>query len=279
VTVQHTNLGRGPINVDAERGARWWQLSGQRLLPLLSLLSLSGAVLLWWALTARFHVVEPLKFPTPREVVDSGRTLKTQLLHDAWSTFVRVVISWVIGSLCGVAVGLGMVRSRLVYHVIAPLVEALRPVPPVALIPFVILWFGIGESGKLFLGALGCFMVMAINTIVASDNVPPVYLRAARSLGASQNQVYRTVILRAIVPQLFSGLRIGAALTFAIVVAAEFMGAESGIGALIMLASRTLNTPVVLLGTIIIGLEAFVLEQAIRLLSRQLTSWVEHATD
>jgi ABC-type nitrate/sulfonate/bicarbonate transport system permease component len=248
-------------------------------LPLLSLLSLGGVVFLWWALTARFHVVEPLKFPTPKEVIDSVSTLRTQLLHDAWSTFVRVVISWVAGSLLGIGVGLAMVRSRLVYYIIAPLVESLRPVPPIALIPFVILWFGIGETGKLFLGALGCFMVMAINTIVASNNVPPVYLRAARSLGASQNQVYRTVILRAIVPQLFSGLRIGAALTFAIVVAAEFMGAESGIGALIMLASRTLNTPVVLLGTIIIGLEAFLLEQAIRLLSRRLTSWVEHATD
>jgi ABC-type nitrate/sulfonate/bicarbonate transport system permease component len=212
-------------------------------------------------------------------VVDSARTLRTQLLHDAWSTFARVLVSWVIGSLLGIAVGLAMVRSRIVHAAVAPLVEALRPVPPIALIPFVILWFGIGESGKFFLGALGCFMVMAINTIVASKNVPPVYQRAARSLGATQNQVYRTVVLRAIVPQLFSGLRIGAALTFAVVVAAEFMGAESGIGALIMLASRTLNTPVVLLGTIIIGLEAFILEQAIRLLSRSLTSWVERADD
>jgi taurine transport system permease protein len=278
VTVQPT-VTSGRINVDGDAARRRLPLSGRRLLPLLSLVSLGGVLVLWWALTARFHVIEPLKFPTPREVIDSLRTLRMQLVHDAWATFVRVVISWVIGSLLGIGVGLAMVRSRLVYYVVAPLVESLRPVPSVALIPFVILWFGIGETGKLFLGALGCFMVMAINTIVASNNVPPVYLRAARSLGASQNQVYRTVILRAIVPHLFSGLRIGAALTFAIVVAAEFMGAESGIGALIMLASRTLNTPVVLLGTIIIGLEAFLLEQAIRLLSRRLTSWVEHAND
>jgi ABC-type nitrate/sulfonate/bicarbonate transport system permease component len=250
-----------------------------RLLPLVSVVTLGLVVLLWWLLTSGFHVIVPLKFPAPHEVWDSLVNLRGQLWHDAWATFVRVVLSWAIGSALGIAVGLAMVRSRLLYYVVAPLVEALRPVPPIALIPFVILWFGIGESGKLFLGALGCFMVMVINTIVAAGNVPPVYVRAARSLGATQNQVYRTVILRAIVPQLVGGLRIGAALAFAIVVAAEFMGAESGIGALIMLASRTLNTPVVLLGTIIIGLEAFLLERVIRFVSVRLTSWVERSTD
>jgi len=122
-------------------------------------------------------------------------------------------------------------------------------------------------------------MVMAINAIVAAGNVPPVYVRAARSLGATQNDVYRTVILPAIVPQLVSGLRIGAALAFAIVVAAEFMGAREGIGALIMLASRTLNTPVVLLGTIVIGLEAFLIDRTIRWFSSRVTSWAERATD
>jgi taurine transport system permease protein len=265
---------RAPAPDDLRGGVNW-----SRLLPLLSVLSLAAALCLWWALTSGFHVVAPLKFPAPGEVVDSVDALGSQLFRDAWATFLRVVLSWLIGSAAGVLVGLAMVRSRVLYYLVSPLVEALRPVPPIALIPFVILWFGIGESGKLFLGALGCFMVMAINTIVASGNVPPVYLRAARSLGATQNQVYRTVILRAIVPQLVSGLRIGAALTFAIVVAAEFMGAESGIGALIMLASRTLNTPVVLLGTIVIGLEAYLLERVIRFVSLRATSLVERSTD
>jgi len=272
---------RGPVPElhETEASYRRGRFDWGRLLPLLSVLSLGAVVALWWALTSGFHVIAPLKFPEPREVVDSVDALRGQLLEDAWATFVRVVLSWLIGSAAGVLTGLAMVRSRVLYYLVTPLVEALRPVPPIALIPFVILWFGIGESGKLFLGALGCFMVMAINTIVASGNVPPVYVRAARSLGATQNQVYRTIILRAIVPHLVSGLRIGAALAFAVVVAAEFMGAESGVGALIMLASRTLNTPVVLLGTLIIGLEAYLLERVIRFVSLRLTSWVERATD
>ena len=168
-----------------------------------------------------------------------------------------------------------MVRSTTAYYLLVPLVEGLRPIPPVALIPFIILWFGIGDSGKIVLGGVSCLMVMLVNTIVSSRNVRPVYMRAARSLGASENMVYRTVILRAIVPELVSGLRIGAALAFAVVVAAEMIGAEAGLGRLIMLASRTLDTPVILLGTIVIGLEAFALDRLIRGWSARLTSWAD----
>lgn len=246
---------------------------------LVSVGTLVIVTLLWWLLTSGLRIVRPLYFPSPEEVVGSLTTLGPTLLGDAVATLVRVLVSWSIGSALGVIVGLLMVRSRTAYHIMTPLVEALRPVPPIALIPFVILWFGIGDSGKIFLAALGCFMVMAINAIVAAGNVPPVFVRAARSLGASQNQVYRSVILPAIVPQLVSGLRIGAALAFAIIVAAEFMGAQKGIGALIMLASRTLNTPVVLLGTIVIGLEAFLLDRTIRWVSDRVTSWAERSTD
>jgi ABC-type nitrate/sulfonate/bicarbonate transport system permease component len=143
----------------------------------------------------------------------------------------------------------------------------------VALIPFVILWFGIGDSGKLFLGGLACFMVMVVNTTVAAGNIPPVYLQAARSLGASNSRVYRSVVLPGIVPEILSGLRIGSALAFAVVVAAEFLGADAGIGRLIMQASRTLNTAVVLLGTVVIAILAVLLDTAISRISGYLTRW------
>lgn len=268
---------RAPIIVDESggRGGRDWD----RLWPLVSVASLGVVVFVWWLVTSGLGLVRPLHFPTPGEVIERAWSLRGALLGDAVATLLRVALSWGIGSALGVAIGLAMVRSRFVYFLLTPLVEALRPVPPIALIPFVLLWFGVADSGKIFLGALGCFMVMAINTIVASGNVSPLFVRAARSLGASENQVYRTVILPAIVPQLVSGLRIGAALAFAIVVASEFMGAEQGIGALIMLASRTLNTPVVLLGTIIIGLEAFLFERVIRWFSLRVTAWAERSTD
>ncbi len=256
------------------RKSRSWRLS---LWPLVSVLTLLVVGFIWWYLTTGTGLVRSLYFPSPEEVLSRIAVLKLNILYSAFATMTRVVVSWLIGSMLGVLVGLIMVRSPLFYYISVPLIESLRPVPPVALIPFIILWFGIGESGKIFLSSLGCFMVMVINTLVASRNVPIVYLRAARSLGASENQVYSTVVLPSIVPYLVSGLRVGIALSFALTVAAEFMGAESGIGALIMLASRTLNTDVVLLGTIIIGIEAFVLERVVRYLTDVITSWSEHS--
>jgi len=272
--VDDSHIPAETVADDGDRRFDW-----QRLWPLASLGTLLVVGCIWWLLTSGLSIVKPLYFPAPVEVISSLIRLGPSLLADGMATLMRVVVSWMLGSALGVLAGLVMVRSRIAYFILTPVVEALRPVPPVALIPFVILWFGIGDSGKIFLAALGCFMVMAINTIVAADNVAPVYLRAARSLGATQNQVYRTIILPAIGPQLVGGLRIGAALAFAIVVAAEFLGAKNGIGTLIMLASRTLNTPVVLLGTIVIGLEAFFLERVIRWFSLRLTSWAERSTD
>ncbi|MBX9717999.1 MAG: ABC transporter permease [Microbacteriaceae bacterium] len=227
----------------------------------------------WWAVTTGAQLIGQLYFPTPESVVGALMTLNVQLAIDAGATLSRVLISWIGGSSLGVLVGLLMARSKWVFAVANPIVEAVRPVPPVALIPFVILWFGIGDSGKIFLGSLACFMVMVVNTTVACSNVPPVYLQAARSLGASSNQVYRTVILPAIVPEILSGFRIGSALAFAVIVAAEFLGADAGIGRLIMSASRTLNTPVVLLGTVVIAILAVLLDAAILRISAYVTRW------
>lgn len=246
-----------------------------RLWPLVSASSLVVVLFVWWLLTTGLQIVPGLYFPRPSEVISSAATLGDVVIRDALATLLRVVVSWIVGSTLGVVVGLLMVRSKLAFYSLTPLIEGLRPIPPVALIPFVILWFGIGDSGKIALGALGCFMVMVINAVVSAGNVPPVYRRAARSLGASPRQVYRTVIFPAIVPELVSGLRIGAALAFAIVVAAELLGAEAGVGRLIMLSSRTLNTPVVLLGTVVIGVEAFLLERLIRVLTTRATIWAD----
>lgn len=241
--------------------------------PLLSVGVIVVLLVGWWVLTTGTQTVKQLYFPSPESLWAAITTLKAQLLVDTGATLVRVLVSWIVGSALGVLVGLAMARARWFYYVVNPIIEAVRPVPPVALIPFVILWFGIGDDGKIFLGALACFMVMVVNTTVACGNVPPVYIQAARSLGASRNQVYRTVVLPAITPEILSGFRIGSALAFAVVVAAEFQGADAGIGRLIMQASRTLNTSVVLLGTIVIAILAVLLDLAISRLSAYITRW------
>lgn len=241
--------------------------------PVISVVVIVVVLVLWWVLTTGTRTIKQLYFPSPESLWQAISTLQLQLLSDAGATFTRVFASWVVGSALGVLVGLAMARSRSLMYALNPIIEAVRPVPPVALIPFVILWFGIGDSGKIFLGALACFMVMVVNTTIAVTNVPPVYIQAARSLGASHSQVYRVVVFPAIVPEILSGFRIGSALAFAVIVAAEFLGADAGVGRLIMQASRTLNTSVVLLGTVVIAVMAILFDLLISRLSAYITRW------
>lgn len=242
---------------------------------ILSAGTLAVIVLAWYLFSDLFKVIPTLYFPTMVATGHALTTLGWNLGKDAGATAWRVVLSWIIGCSLGAGVGLVMTKSRTVYYVLNPIIEGLRPVPPIALIPFTLLWFGLSDLGRVVLAALSCFMILVVSTVVAARNVNPTYIRAAQSLGATSNQVYRTIVLRAILPNLVSAFRVAAALAWAVVVATEYLGAQSGIGYLILQASYTVNTAVVLLGVITVGLEAFVFEQILRLGSKWITRWVE----
>jgi ABC-type nitrate/sulfonate/bicarbonate transport system permease component len=241
---------------------------------LLSVGTIIFLIALWVFLTPE-HVSE-LTFPSPHSVWEAVKVLRLNLVEHSIYTLGRVLAGWVLGAVLGIVIGLAMTWSRVFYSVVNPVIEAVRPLPPIALIPFFIIWFGLSVSGQIILIALGCFMVLAVNTYVAVQNLPAIYVQAASSFGASRRQIYWTVIIPAILPTLVSGFRIAAALAFGTAVAAEFMGAQSGLGYMIMVARRTLNTNTILLGTIIIGLESFLLDSFIRWLSRRrFMSWSE----
>ena len=118
------------------------------------------------------------------------------------ATMYRVVVGMLAGAILGVICGIAMSWNRWINSILDPLIEALRPIPAVALIPFFILWFGIGDTGKLILTALGGFTVMVVTTLEAIKHVSPIYIMAARTLGANRLTIYRTVILPAITPPL-----------------------------------------------------------------------------
>ena len=179
----------------------------------ISALTVLAFVALWIFLTSKPG--PDFMFPRPASIAQAIKSLGFGLASDASVTLVRVLVGWCAGVLLGTQAGLWMTRNRIFYAVANPLVEALRPVPPVALIPFFILWFGLGWGGQILLIGLGCFMVMAVNTYSAVHNVPPIYVRAAASLGAPTGAIYKTVIQPAILPSLVSGYRISAALAFA----------------------------------------------------------------
>jgi ABC-type nitrate/sulfonate/bicarbonate transport system permease component len=178
----------------------------------------------------------------------------------------------------GVSLGLAMAYNKKVQYFFDPLIESMRPVPVIAMIPFFLMWFGIAEVGKLLLITLGVFAIMVVSTVEAVRNVPSIYILAAQTLGASKSQWFRTIIIPAIVPGLIGPLRVAAALSFTLVVAAEFMGAEAGMGYRILEARRLFNTDVILLGVVMIGILSAASDALIRRVTGHITRWSERSS-
>jgi ABC-type nitrate/sulfonate/bicarbonate transport system permease component len=248
---------------------RWFK-SGRYLSTLAIVLYFA----VWFALTEQgFGIVPKIKFPSPRMVVEAAVRMADLIPGDIFATLVRVAIGFTLGVALGLALGLLMSYSKKAQYFFDPLIESMRPVPVIAMIPFFLMWFGIGETGKLLLITLGVFAIIVVSTVEAVRNVPEIYMKAAHSLGASKAQRFRTIIIPAIVPELVGPLRVAAALSFTLVVAAEFMGAQAGLGYRILEARRLFNTDVILLGITIIGILSAIADAAIRYFTAYLTRW------
>jgi len=217
--------------------------------------------------------VSSLKFPGPIMVLNAVHTIGPSILMHALSTLTLVLMGFSIGSILGVLVGFVMFASAAADSLLFSFIEFVRPVPPIALIPFFILWFGLNLLAQVGLVALGCFLVMVVSTREALNKVSIEIRRAALSLGATGWSFYVDILLWAILPSLVAPLRVGLALAFALAVAAEFMGAQSGLGFLMMIARRTLQTETILLAVIILGMESAIMDWLLRTLFRRLIRW------
>jgi len=163
-----------------------------------------------------------------------------------------------------VALGAGMSASRVVRHAIDPVIEVLRPLPPLAFIPLFIIWLGIGEMPKEVLILIGVAPIMAVTTVAALDEVPEDLRLCARTLGASSRYTMLRVQIRAALPGILTGMRIAMAGAWTSIVAAELIAATSGLGYLIMQAGDYLNTALVFSGIIMIAIIALVLDACLR---------------
>ena len=154
--------------------------------------------------------------------------------------------------------------SKAIDEQVDPLVEVLRPVPPLAWIPLSILWFGIGDIQNQFIIFLGMFFPILLNTISGVKNIEPNLLRAARCLGAQEAVSCDAIVLRAALPQIITGVRVGLGVGWMALVAAELVGANSGLGFLINDARTLLRTDIVIVGMITIGIVGLVIDRTIR---------------
>jgi NitT/TauT family transport system permease protein len=199
--------------------------------------------------------------------------LSGELLHDALGSLYRVGVGFAAGAALALPLGLAMGTSRVVYAWMNPLVQLLRPIPPIAYIPLAILWFGLGNAPAVFLIALGAFFPVLMNTVAGVRQVDGIYLRAARNLGADGPTMFVRVILPAAVPYILTGMRIGIGTAFIVVIVSEMIAVNNGLGFRILEAREYFWSDKIIAGMASIGLLGLGIDAGMNRLNNHLLRW------
>ena len=223
--------------------------------------------------------MEPIWMPAPEavagrfvEISRDGYQNFTLWEHLGWS-LLRVIAGFVLGSLVGIPLGYAMGLSGWFRGWFDPIVEFMRPVPPLALIPLVIIWFGIWETGKIVLLFLAALWIMTIAARACVSGVNITKVHAAYSLGASKAQVLRHVIVPNSLPEIFTGARVAMGVCWGTVVAAELVAAQKGAGMMIIAASKFQLTDIVIMGIVLIGIIGYGIDILMRRAENILVPW------
>ena len=269
---------------DTMRQPNWRAFAEGTAIPL--------AILIVWQIVCALGLNDPLKLPSPFAVFirfwryvlpeqplnpAAGFSLawlfSGEFFRDAAGSLYRITIGFLVGAALAFPVGLAMGNSPLVYRMMNPLLQVLRPIPPIAYIPLSMNWFGLGNPPAIFLIALGAFFPILINTIDGVRTVDSIYLRAARNLGASQLTIFRRVILPAAMPHILSGVRVGIGTAFIVVIVAEMIAVNNGLGFRILESREGFWTDKIIAGMFAIGLVGFAIDTVFDRLNRHLLRW------
>ncbi len=223
--------------------------------------------------------MEPIWLPSPEAVlarlIDIAKNgyQNTSLWEHLGASLGRVLLGFVLGSLVGIPLGYAMGLSNWFRGWFDPIVEFMRPVPPLALIPLVIIWFGIWETGKIVLLFLAALWIMVIAARSGVSGVRISKIHAAYSLGASKAQIMRHVIIPNSLPDIFTGARVAMGVCWGTVVAAELVAAQKGAGMMIIAASKFQLTDIVVMGIILIGIIGYGIDILMRMAEKVLVPW------
>lgn len=232
----------------------------------------------WFGVT-NLGMVDPSYLPSPQQLVKSFVQLVTNGYqrtplweHIGYSLF-RALAGFSLGVLIGIPTGLITGYTRVADAAISPIMAFIRPIPPIAFIPMVVLYFGLGEVGKVVLIFITAFNYAHVNAHAGASHVPIAYLRAAATLGLSPTQIFFKVVFPAAWPNIFTGLKVAMALSWAVVVAAELVGAQRGLGFMISDAAQLFQIPIVFIGIAIIGVIGLVLNGMLSLAETKIVHW------
>lgn len=252
-------------SLTARFGALGWTIAG---------LILASAV---WSLVVASGRFPRQLFPSVPEILDAGHTLWTEglLVDDISASLSRAALGFAIGALAGIVVAVATATTAAGRNLLQPVLRVFSPIPTIGLVPLAILWFGLGENSKLLVIALGVFVPVWINSHAGLATTPVDYLKASRCLGAGRWQTLRKVILPEASPDIASGLRVGAAMAFVLIVVAEMTGTTAGIGYRIYQAQLFSQADRLIFCLIILGIVGALCDLAVHSMTTPFTRWAQ----
>ena len=232
-------------------------------------------VLALWQAVLSLGWLSPVFLPSPVEI---GRaltdlTLSGELWRHLSVSLLRIGLGWALGTALGLGIGAAMALFSLARSIGLPMVSALFPIPKIALLPLLILWLGIGETPKVATIALGVFFPTAVATYSGIDNVPRTLIRMAQSFDVPFADIVRKIALPGALPSILSGMRISASIALLLVVSAEMIGAETGIGAFVLQAGNLMQTDQLMAGVAILSALGLAVGAALSAAERALLGW------
>lgn len=230
-----------------------------------------------WQFFATVGWINPVLLPSPERLLFAAWELFAEgvLVEHTIASLWRVLVGFLLAGLVGIAFGVVLGWSRVLSDLVRPIVESLRPIPPIAWTPIAILWFGVGNAPSYFLVFIGAVFPVFVNTFSAVRNIDRVQINAALCLGAGPGILIRDILIPASLPIIFPGLRIALGVGWMCVVAAELIAAQSGLGYMIQQNRVLLQTQNVVTGMITIGLVGFAMSALMSMLERRLIPWME----
>ncbi|TGB03830.1 ABC transporter permease [Halobacillus salinus] len=250
---------------------RQWKERGKQLLTIAS----PVFILLLWEVVSRTGIVDARFFPPPTEIVGTFVSMSAsgELFHHIGISLVRIFAGFLLGVIPAIVIGLFMGLYSPIRHFFSPLIMALMPIPTLALLPIILIIFGVGEVSKIVTIAGSVFFPVVINTVAGVVNIDRIYLDVATNYGADSKNFFFKIALPGALPVMLEGIQMGQAIALLTIVAAEMMGANSGIGYLIWTSYKAFLLPEMFVGLVLISFFGYLFSLLLRGLQSKLLPW------
>lgn len=249
----------------------------QRLEKTVYFIASFALLLIIWETTRFLNLINPKLFPSVTAVIKSCAVQLSDgsLQKHMYASFLRVLISFSIGIVMAVIFGFLIGWFRVIRLLLDPMINFFRALPPIALIPLMIIFFGIGETSKIVVLSYASFFPALVVVYQALVGLDPIYIRAGKTLGASNSELFQKIILPQLVPHIITAARVSLGVCWATLVAAELIAAQKGIGAMMVDAQNFFQMPPLVLGILLIGIISLAMDAVVRTIEHRATAWRE----